>query len=563
MILSPSRFRLVVVALVAWTLIAWLRLAQVQVLQHERWHREATRQQERSVPVNQPRGDIRTRDGRLLAGSVQRVSVYAIPGQIPAARVQAVAESLSPLVGLSAEETRNRLAGRNAFFYLGRDFDPEIARAVIGLHVRGVGIHSNERRVYPHGPLAGPVVGWVNADGEGQAGIERAYQNTLAGSPAVYREFRDGRRMPTALELRQEKAGRQGMSLVLTLDSRIQQLVEEELLRTTVAVGAAGAAGVVMDPYTGEVLALVSLPAYDPGALGLVPPEWRRNRAVEDAVEPGSSFKPFILAAALSEGVLSPAELIDCTGGGIQVGNTFFRDNGRYGALPLHEMLAKSSNVGAIRIAHRLNPDVMEAALRRFGFGSRTGIEMPAEASGILRSQRHWSQLSRAGIALGQEVSTSALQMARAYAAIANGGRLITPTLVRETRSRSGEVAVPFRPQKGEQVLPPDAAALLRELLEFAVTKGTGKGAHLAGYRVAGKTGTAQRAMAGGYAGGHHAAWFAGFLPAHRPQVVLVLYIDQPSTAYWASEVAAPTAGRIAAGLLPMLGLLPIEGFTT
>lgn len=562
MTLQRGRFLLVVIGLAIWAAAAWARLAQVQVLQHDHWHSEAVRQQEREISVDRPRGDIRTRDGRLLAGSVHRVGVYVIPRQIPSSRWREVAESLAPITELEEDEILRRLGERRKFFYLGKDYDPEIAPSVIRLHVRGVGTLPVERRVYPHGALAGPIIGHVDAEGRGQAGLERSYQNTLAGSPGVFRQIRDGKRLPTPLELRPEDAGRPGLSLTLTLDSRIQALVEEELFRTMTALGATGAAGVIMDPGSGEILALASLPAYDPGALGLTEARLRRNRAVEDALEPGSSFKPFILAAALEQGVLSPSETIDCSGGGIQIGNTFIRDNGRYGLLPVRQMLAVSSNVGAIRVAHRVPPEALETTIRGLGFGRRTGVGLPAESNGIFRPTIQWSTLSRAGLAIGQEISASAVQMARAYAAIANGGRLVTPTLVRESRSLAGAATVLTRPDAGEQVLSPEVAAALRDLLEFAVAEGTGRKAHLAGYRMAGKTGTAQRAQVGGYRKGHHAAWFAGFFPAHQPQIVIVLYIEQPRTAFWASEIAAPVARRIADQLVTVLGLLPAEGRT-
>lgn len=560
MTLSRGRFRLVAVGLGVWAAVAWLRLVQVQVLQQEHWQREALRQQERLEPADPPRGDIRTRDGRLLAGSVQRTAVWANPGRIPKARWHSVAEALAPLTGIERDEILGRFEQRNRFFYLGKDYDPEIATAVARLDIRGVGTLPQDRRVYPHGTFAGPVVGFVNADLEGQAGIERSYQRTLAGTPGLYRLIRDGKRNPTRLELREEKAGRPGLSLILSLDSRVQALVEGELTRVLREVGAAGGAGVVMDPRTGEILALASLPAYDPGAVGQSPRDWWRNRAVEDALEPGSSFKPFMLAAAMSHGVLHPAEVIDCTGGGIQVAGAFIRDNAHFGHLPLRQMLAKSSNVGVIRVAHRLPPDAMAQTIRALGFGRPTGVELPAEAHGIFRPPAQWSALSRAGLAIGQELSVTALQMARAYSVIANGGNLVRPTLVLEARSPDGRIATQSRPEVEARVLPGPVTATLRDLLESAVADGTGRGAQVPGYRIAGKTGTAQRAIDGGYRGRHHAAWFAGFLPAHQPRVVLVLFVDQPRTAYWASEVAAPAAGRIAAQLVVLLGLPPSGG---
>jgi cell division protein FtsI/penicillin-binding protein 2 len=347
---------------------------------------------------------------------------------------------------------------------------------------------------------------------------------------------------------------------VLALDCRVQQVVEEELARTIAATGARGASAVVMDTNTGELLAIGSLPSYDPGRVGQVPPEWRRNRAVEDALEPGSTFKPIVVAAAMTAGVLDPGEMVDCSGGGIQVANVFIHDHARYGLLPVREVLAKSSNTGAIRIAHRLAASQLDATIRQLGFGRITQVELAGEARGIYRSPQHWSGLSRASLALGQEISVTPLQLAQAYAAIANGGLLVQPTLVLETRDRDGRVVTPYRPPPPARVLPAQVASSLATLLEAVVEDGTGKAADVPGYRVAGKTGTAQRASAGSYAAGRHVAWFVGFLPMPSPSLVIVVCIDEPGSNYWAAEVAAPAFGRIAARVVTLLGVPPTRG---
>jgi cell division protein FtsI/penicillin-binding protein 2 len=252
--------------------------------------------------------------------------------------------------------------------------------------------------------------------------------------------------------------------------------------------------------------------------------------------------------------------MVDCSGGGIQIANVFIRDHALYGLLPVRDVLAKSSNAGAIRIAHRMAAGQLDATIRNLGFGQPTHVELPAEAHGIYRSPQHWSALSRAGLALGQEISVTALQLARAYAAIANGGLLVRPTLVLETRDRSGRAVTPYRPQPATRVLPAQVASSLATLLESVVEDGTGKAADVPGYRVAGKTGTAQRASAGGYAAGRHVAWFAGFLPMPSPSLLIVVCIDEPESNYWAAEVAAPVFGRIAGRVVTLLGVQPMSG---
>ncbi len=547
-------------ALAVWGLVVIVRLVEVQLLEHAEWEAEAARQQEQTVRVAAPRGDIISRDGRLLAGSVERVAVYANPRKIPRERWGRVADRLAPLVGMPAAAIEQELASHAGFFYLAKNLDPQIAPAVARLDQRGVGTLRMERREYPHGPLAGPVIGFVDAQGVGQAGIEAFYDRTLAGAPAVYRLLRDGKRFPTPLDLTLEKPGRAGLSLRLTIDTRVQQILEEELERTRREAGGHGAAGVVMLARSGELLAVASLPSYDPSSPGAAAARRWRNLAVEAVFEPGSVFKPFVVAAAMEGGVLEPWERVDCSGGGVQVAGIFIRDHARYGVLPLRDVLAKSSNAGAIRIAHRLPPEQLDAALRRFGFASPTGVELPAEARGLFHPVTRWTALSRAGLAIGQEISVTPMQVARAYAAIANGGLLVTPTLALETLDRTGKVVSPTRAVSGERVLHPPVAAALVDMLTAVVEEGTGRAAAVPGLLVAGKTGTAQKAVQGSYAAGRHVAWFAGFLPCPAAQVVIVVCIDDPQTRFWAADVAAPVFGRVAARLVPLLGLRPPVG---
>lgn len=554
---SLTRLRWVSVGLAVWTALVVLRLGQLQLLQHGTWRREAEGQSERIQRYPEARGEIVTRDGRVLAGSRASVSVCCNPTRIPSAQRERVAADLAPLVGIPAAQILQRFQRQQGFFYLAKDLDPSVAPAVRRLRQRGVWTESVENRVYPHGALAGPLVGFVDAEGVGQAGLERFYEKTLSGVPSEYRLLCDGKTLPTAIDLQLEKSGRPGRSLILSIDSRIQLIVEQELHRTLDEVGGRGAAAVVLAPDTGELLALASVPGYDPGRPGAVDASARRNRAVEDAIEPGSTFKPIIVAAALASGVVEPWELVDCSGGGIDVAGVFIRDHHDYGLLPVTEVIAKSSNTGAVRIAHRLGAQQLDGVIRALGFGSPTGVELPAETAGLYRGPDRWSALSRAGLALGEEITVSTVQLASAYAAIANGGLLLRPTLVLETRDSHGETVTPYRRTAGQRVLSERVAAQVREMLVATVDHGTGVPAGVRGYRIAGKTGTAQKPGEGGLRSGRHAAWFAGFLPAHRPAAVLVVLVDEPQASFWATDVAAPAFGHIASRLTTLLGLPP------
>lgn len=559
MTLNRRRFWLLVATLLFGATVVVCRLAYVQLVQHELWLAEAEKQQETLVPVDAPRGTITTRDGLMLAGSVEKVAVYLNPKHIPRDRWSFVAEQLAPLVGRTAAQVLAEMQRRKGFFYLARGLSPEVIEQVARLHLRGVGTLPWQQRVYPMGTFAAPVVGFVNAEGKGQAGVEAFCQNLLSGEPSLVRLSRDGKKVPTKLDEQTEKPGRPGFHVVLTLDARVQWILEEELARTLDEVGGKGAAAVAMDPTTGEVLGLASLPSFDPENLANYPKENWHHRAVETVLEPGSTFKPIVVAASLQAGVVRPDSLVDCSGGGVHVAGFFIRDHARYGILPLSQVLSFSSNAGAIRLALRTPAATLDDTIQAFGFGKNTGIELPAESPGLYRplSSRSWSALTPAGLALGQEISVTGVQLARAYAVFANGGFLVQPTLIHEVRDAAGNTVVSRRPGAPRRVLAPEVAAAIATMLERVVTEGTGKAAQVAGFRIAGKTGTAQKAAVGSYKSGRHAAWFAGFFPQPKPSMVLVVCVDEPEATFWAAEVAAPAFGRMAARLLHLLGHVP------
>ncbi|MGQ9751916.1 MAG: peptidoglycan D,D-transpeptidase FtsI family protein [Thermoanaerobaculaceae bacterium] len=556
------RFQVLAAGFLLASLLLMVRLAAVQLFQHRRWLSEGEKQQEAVVAVDPPRGDILTRDGLLLAGSLERVSVYANPKRLPRHQWEEAAEKLAPLVGLSPQAILGELAQRQGFFYLAKNVDPTVAVKVARLNLRGVGTLPSRQRLYPLGTLAAAVVGFVNADGKGQAGVETSCQNLLAGEGALVRLFRDGKRVPTPLQQYQEKPGRPGFNLVLTIDSRVQWILEEELRATLEKEGGKGASAVAMDPYTGEVLGLASLPSFDPQELGRYPKENWHNRAVEMVLEPGSTFKPFVVAAALAAGSVTPEALVDCSGGGIRLAGFFIRDHASYGLLPLRQVLAFSSNVGAIKVALQVPSQKLDETIRALGFGQPTGVELPAEAAGIYRrwERSSWSALTPAGLALGQEISVTAIQLARAYAALANGGILVKPTLIREVRDPQKGTIAGLRTFPSRRALPTEVAHQVAAMLESVVEEGTGRAAAVAGFRIAGKTGTAQKAVNGSYKAGRHAAWFAGFFPLPEAKMVLVVCVDEPGANFWAAEVAAPTFGRIAQRLTQVLGLEPNRG---
>jgi cell division protein FtsI/penicillin-binding protein 2 len=386
----------------------------------------------------------------------------------------------------------------------------------------------------------------------GRAGFEHSYDAVLAGEPEQYLSIHDA--IQRQVLLRRLHAGRAGSDLELTILARLQARTEAALAAGLSEHGALAGSAVVADVHSGAVLAIASLPSFDPAAPGESPPENWRLRAVQDAVEPGSTVKPMVAAAALAADIIDSGERFDCLDKGMRVAGHWVRDHVDPGRYTVDEVIVHSANVGIIKIAERLPDGVLWRAFDAFGFGHKTGVGFPAEARGLVPATDTWSRMSPTGFALGQELTASPLQIAMAYAAIANGGWLPQAHLL--PPSKNGATAHSPRVRVLDEAL----AARMRSMLEDVVLDGTGAGARIPGFRVAGKTGTAQRAVDGTFDDEHHIAWFAGFFPMPEPRVVIVVSIEDPKVAdFWASTVAAPVFADIAAAAAAILDLPPSE----
>lgn len=556
----PPR-RVMLTALIGFLWIAAIagRLYHLQVLKHEHYVAKATRQQQRVIKLDPPRGTIYDARGRELAVSVQVDSAFAVPSEVrdPRATASALARTVP---GLDARKLVRDLSRDRDFVWVARKLDPPVADAVRALELDGIHFLQESKRYYPMRELAAQVLGYVGTDNHGLAGLEALYDERVAGKPGMRTVLRDASgKMVVAPGLSFAEA-EPGQDLHLTLDAAIQHIVERELERSVTERGASRGMAVFLDPRTGGVLAMASYPGFDPNEFARYPASRWRNRTIMDVYEPGSTFKIITAAAALGSGLVRSTDVFDCEMGGTVVYGKRIRDHKPFGSLTFAQVLEKSSNVGVIKAALILGDQRLYTAIRAFGFGRPTGIDLPGEGSGIVHPMERWGMRGKAYISFGQGISVTPLQLATAVAAVANEGTLLKPHVVAAT-GRGGVVEAKHSgpPVVGRAV---DAATAreLKRLLEGVVQLGTGKGAAVPGYRVGGKTGTAQIPVRGGYSRNGYLPSFVGFAPVDQPVLVGVVAIAEPQGwAYHGGQVAAPVFGAIARQVLLYLGIRPVR----
>lgn len=503
----------------------------------------------RTVEVPAHRGMIVDRHGESLAASTPVDSFWANPAELLAGeRVAALADALD--IERSRLDALLRERGDRTFVWLRRHMSPDEAQRVTALDVPGVHRVREYRRYYPAGEVASHLLGFTNIDDAGQEGIELAFDDWLRGEAGRKQVLRDrlGRTVADVQGIRQPRPGR---DLVLSIDRRVQYLAYRELKAAVTEHGARGGSIVVLDARTGEVLAMANQPAFNPNNRQGLTAERYRNRAVTDVLEPGSSFKPFVIAAALQSGRFDADSRIDTSPGLLQVRGGTIRDVRDNGVIDIATLLTRSSNVGASKIALELDPEQVWTLLQAFGFGQPTASGFPGEQAGMLNHFVQWREIGLATLSYGYGISVTPLQLAQAYAVIAADGVRRPVTLVRHDGA----------PPAGERVLSAAVSRDLRRLLEVSLgPDSTATGARVRGYRVAGKTGTARKSTAGGYALDRHTAAFAGMAPASNPRLVTVVVIDEPSRGgYYGGQVAAPVFGRVMSGALRLLDIPPDE----
>jgi cell division protein FtsI (penicillin-binding protein 3) len=548
-----SRISVAATALVLWAAAIEARLVYLQVAQHDELLSRGSRQQRRTIPAPAKRGEILDRNGRVLAYSVDADSVYAVPSEISDAQGVA-AQICDALQDCSFEERQTlteRLGRSGAFAYMRRRVTPEQARRVATLQLDGVGFMSESRRFYPNRDLAAHVLGYTGLDGDGLSGLEATYDDLIKGRKGTVLVQVDARRKAFS---RLERPPTTGASLELTIDQYLQHVTERELRVAAEARRAAGGTAIVMDPSTGEILALANWPTFNPNAYRDANASQRRNRAVQDIYEPGSTFKIVTAGAALGEGVVRPEDLIDVTSGKIRFGSRVIGDDHEYGILSFTDVIVKSSNVGAIKVGLRLGPERMGKYVSGFGFGRRSSPDFPAESPGIVWNPAKINDSALASIAMGHQVAVTALQMAAAVSAVASGGELMEPRIVRAV-IRDGVRALVPRKVTG-RALTRQTAAELTAIMESVVERGTGTRAQVAGFTVAGKTGTAQKLVDGQYSHSLFNSSFVGFVPSRNPEFAIVVVLDSPNDHY-GGLAAAPVFQAIATAALRRNGVAP------
>ncbi|HEV2799500.1 MAG TPA: penicillin-binding protein [Pyrinomonadaceae bacterium] len=561
---SRQRVSLVVLLLVLWMLAIGGRLVQLQIYQHDALSDRARRQQQQTAKTNALRGLILDRNGHELARSLDTDSFVA-DATDEKFDARETAKKLSSVLGLEELKLRARLEAAQKsklkFVWLARQVDAEQAAQIHALKLAGVRVEKEPKRYYPNGALAAHVLGYVGTEDEGQGGIE-LYQNAaLGGTDGKTVTDHDARhKVFNSFEVEAEP----GQSIVLTIDQNIQYQAERAVAAAMEQTRAKSATAVVLEPRTGEILALVNAPTFDPNSARKISEEVRKNQALQNIYEPGSTFKVVAYSAAIEEKLARPDDLIDCQMGSINLLGRTIRDTHAYGTLTVTEALAKSSNVAAIKLGLRVGKERMYDYMRRYGFGERTGIELKGETRGIVREPKKWHPSSMGSVAIGQEVGVTPIQMAAAFATIANDGVRVAPHLVREVRDANGQVTQRTTPES-HRVISTETARTLRPMLESVTVSGTAKLAQLDGYTAAGKTGTAQKIdpATRAYSKTKYVASFAGFAPIENPAVVIIVVIDEPAGSYYGGTVAAPVFRAIAESVLPYLDVAPDTEFKT
>jgi cell division protein FtsI (penicillin-binding protein 3) len=521
-----------------------LRLSDLMIVNHKRLSEKANLQHRKVEDIQVRRGVIFDRRGRELALNLELESLYGDPADLTLNN-----NDLKKLASMLTKEPKVILAkipDEGRFAWIERKLEPEIAEKIRALDIEGLGFMTEAKRVYPKAQLASHILGFVGIDNQALEGIELQYDKYLktVGGKVFFGRDASGRTLSSGVD-REAK----GNNIVLTIDEVLQRLVEKELDKAMVQWRAAASSAIIMDPFTGEILALANRPTYDPNKGGNASGSEKRNRAITDCYEPGSTFKIIIGAGSLEEKILKPETLFDVSRGGIEVGGRTIRDVHKYGVLTFKEVIQKSSNVGSIMIGMRLGRERIYKYAKLLGVGEKTGIDLPGEVSGWLHPPERWSGTSLGAIPIGQEVAVTPLQILRAYSAIANGGFLVRPHVVSEIVSPDGQVLASSKDGGRKQVISAKTAETFKNILKTVTEEGgTGMSASVDGNEVAGKTGTAQMIdpVTKRYSMEKYVSSFVGFVPADKPSLAIIVVVYEPKGQIYGGVVAAPVFRDIA-----------------
>jgi len=538
-----------------WAVGIQARLVYLQVHKHQDLQIRAANQSARTMDISAKRGDILDRHGRVLAYSVDSDSVYGVPSEIESATHAAalLCGALTDCAAKEQEALAGRLRQKRAFVYVRRRVTPHQARRVAQLGLDGIDFIKEDRRFYPNKQLAAQLLGFVGVENKGLAGIEAAYDSQISGAlgKLLYQTDARGRAFS-----RLERPPTAGATVELTIDEYLQHVAERELRNAVKHNRAAGGTVIVLDPKTGEILALANEPTFNPNAFSTATAQERRNRAVQDIYEPGSTFKIVTAGAALEERVITPEDIVDVSGGRIRFGSRVIEDTHDYGSLSFTDVIVKSSNVGAIRVGLSLGPERLGVYARRFGFGRALSPDFPGETPGIVWDPTKLDNSALASMSMGYQVGVTPLQMVAAVSSVANGGDLIQPRVVRAL-IRGGK-RTEVKPTILGRTISKGTSVVLTGIMEQTVERGTATYAQVAGYTIAGKTGTAAKLVEGRYSHSDYFASFVGFLPSRNPVATVIVVIDSPHAhGYYGGPIAGPVFQRVAEATLRHFGVAP------
>jgi cell division protein FtsI (penicillin-binding protein 3) len=532
----------------------------LQIIKKDEWTKLADRQQQKIVPLTPDRGTIYDCTGSAMAVSIEMSSCFAEPDRI--SDIRETATELSPILNISNGVLEKKLKSSKNFVWMRRLITPDMVARIKALDMEGIGFVKETKRYYPNSEIAAHVLGFTGLDPQGLDGIELRYNSMLLGNTGYMVMERDALGRYIALKGTVVKKSSRGANVVLTLDKNIQYIAEKELAKAVVDNRANAGMAVVMEPQTGKVLALANYPTFNPNSFNRYPSQNLRDRVVADSFEPGSTMKIFLISSALEAKAISARDRFNCENGSYSIGGRTIHDTHKYGTLGVSDILKYSSNIGAAKIGARLGPQKLYSYLKEYGFGSRTGIELPGETEGILKNCNRWYGIDLATISFGQGVSVTAIQLAAAVSAIANGGYLMKPYIIDRITDDNGNVLQQFSPQIQRKVISPQTARTVTRMMEGVTDEGgTGVKADVEGYDVAGKTGTAQKVdhLTRAYSASKRIGSFVGFVPAEHPKLTILVVIDEPKTSSYGGIVAAPAFSEIALQSLCYLKVLPTK----
>lgn len=548
---SHRRFRTVIIVFFLFFILCLARLFYIQLFKSQYLSNVANQQHNLYVELEPTRGAVYDRNLKPLALNISCDSLYASSRQIK--DKEKVIGKLRDVLGLDYKYLRNRIYRNKAFVWLARKISKEQADKIKKLNIDGLGFINESKRCYPNKNLLSHIIGFAGLDNVGLEGLELYYNDYLKGASGWAQVLRDARQ--NRLLWKKIILPKDGYEIILTIDEFIQFIAERELDKAYRTFHAAGASVIVMNPKTGEILAMANRPSYDPNEAKETNLSFRRNRAVCDMFEPGSVFKIVTASAALEEGRFNESDRFFCENGSYRVSNHILHDHQPHGWLTFKEVIAESSNIGTTKIAQSLGPTTIYNYAKAFGFGRISGLDLPGEIPGVLKDTRFWSKTSIGAVPIGQEVGVTALQLACAISVIANGGLLMKPFVVKSIRHSGGEAIKEFIPQEVNRVISENTARRVKNILVSATEEGTGKLSRVADFKVAGKTGTAQKVENGLYSHRKYVASFIGFAPSDNPLIAVVVIVDEPRPYYFGGVVAAPVFKRIVQETVRYLGL--------